>query len=87
MNGVFIRVKVVENNAFVQIELGLEEEDIENEDELDDASQIRPTLKALISPNMWIGYTAQQQRWRNSQRDSDQNRARIKDVLAITRGH
>jgi hypothetical protein len=57
MNDAFIKVQVVENNAFVQIELRLEEKDIENEDELDDASQIRPTLQALSSPNMWIGNT------------------------------
>jgi hypothetical protein len=48
MNDVFIKVQVVENNAFVQSELGLKEDDIENEDELDDISQIRPT---------WIGDT------------------------------
>jgi hypothetical protein len=54
MNDVFINVQVVENNAFVQIEQGLEEEDVENEDELDDASHLRPTIQALNSPNMWI---------------------------------
>ncbi len=47
----------MEDNAFVQIELGLEEEKAENEDELNDVSQIRPTLQALSSPNMWIGDT------------------------------
>ncbi len=57
INNAFIKVQVVENNAFVQIELGLEEEDVENEDELDEISQIRPTLQALSSPNMWIGDT------------------------------
>jgi hypothetical protein len=57
MNDTFIKVQVVENNAFVQIELGLEEEDVENENELDDTSQIRPMLQALSSPNMWIGDT------------------------------
>ncbi len=40
--------------AFVQIELGLEEEDVE---ELKVVSQIRPTLISLNSPNMWIGNT------------------------------
>jgi hypothetical protein len=55
MNHAFIKVHVIENNTFVQIELGLEEEDIENEDELDDASQIRPVLQALSSQDMWIG--------------------------------
>jgi hypothetical protein len=57
MNDAFIKVQVVEDNAFVQIELGLEEEDVENEDEPNDVSQIRPTLQALSSPNMWIGDT------------------------------
>jgi hypothetical protein len=38
--------------AFVQIELGLEEEDVE---ELKGISKIRPTLQALNLPNMWIG--------------------------------
>ncbi len=57
MNDPFIKVQVVENNAFVQIELGLEEEDIENKDKLDDVSQIRPMLQTLRSPNMWIGDT------------------------------
>jgi hypothetical protein len=57
MNDAFIKVQVVEDNAFVQIELKLEEEDVENEDEPNDVSQIRPTLQALSSPNMWIGDT------------------------------
>ncbi len=41
----------------MQIELGFEEEDGENEGEPNDVSQIRPTLQALSSPNMWIGDT------------------------------
>jgi hypothetical protein len=56
MNVASIKAQVVEDNAFVQIELGLEEEDVENEDEPNDISQIRPT-RALSSPNMWIGDT------------------------------
>ncbi len=52
MNDTFIKVQVVEDNAFVQIELGFE-----NEDEPNDVSHIRPTLQALSSPNMWIGDT------------------------------
>jgi hypothetical protein len=40
--------------AFVQIELGLEEEDVE---EVQGLSQIWPNLQALNSPNMWIGDT------------------------------
>ena len=47
----------LQNEAFVQVELGLEEEDVENEDEPNYTSQIRPTLQALNSPNMWIGNT------------------------------
>ena len=54
MNDAFIKVQVMEDNAFVQIELGLEEEDVENEDEPNNVSQIRPTLQALSSPSMWI---------------------------------
>ena len=42
------------NVAFVQIELGLEEEIVE---EVQGLSQIRPTLQALNSLNMWIGNT------------------------------
>ncbi len=42
------------NAAFVQIKLGLEETDVE---EVQGLSQIRPTLQALNSPNMWIGDT------------------------------
>jgi hypothetical protein len=57
MNDPFIKVQVVEINAFVQIEIRLEEKSIENEDELDDVSQIKPMLLALSSPNMWIGDT------------------------------
>jgi hypothetical protein len=49
MNDAFIKVQVVEDNAFVQIELGLKKKDEPN-----DVSQIRPTLQALSSPNMWI---------------------------------
>ena len=56
-NEAFITAPVVENEAFVRVELGLEEEDVDNEDELNDASQIRPTLQALNSPNMLIGDT------------------------------
>jgi hypothetical protein len=41
----------------VQIELGLEEENVENEDEPNVVSQIRPTQHASSSPNMWIGDT------------------------------
>jgi hypothetical protein len=39
--------------AFVQVELSLEDEDVEEKS----LSQIRPTLQALNSPNMWIGDT------------------------------
>jgi hypothetical protein len=57
MNDAFIKAQVVEDNAFVQIELGLEEEEVENEDKPNDVNQIRPTLQALSSPNMLIGDT------------------------------
>ena len=40
--------------AFVQVELCLEDEDVE---ETEGLSQIRPTLQSLNSPNMWIGDT------------------------------
>jgi hypothetical protein len=42
------------NTAFVQVEFGLEDEDVE---ETEGLSLIRPTLQALNSPNMWIGDT------------------------------
>jgi len=42
------------NTAFVQVEFGLEDKDVE---ETEGLSQIRPTLQALNSPNMWIGDT------------------------------
>ena len=46
----FMTAPIVENEAHVQVELGLEEENVE---ELNDASQIRPSLlQALNSPNM-----------------------------------
>ncbi len=57
LNEAFIKAPVVESKSFVQIELGFEEEDVENENEPDDVSQLRPTLQALSSPNMWIGDT------------------------------
>ena len=47
----------MEDEAFVQVKLGLKEEDVDNKDELNNASQIRPTLQALNSSNMWIGDT------------------------------
>ena len=43
------------NGAFVQVELSLEDEDVKEKS----LSQIRPTLQALNSPNMWIGDTGQ----------------------------
>jgi hypothetical protein len=42
------------NAAFLQIELGLEEADVQ---EVQGLSEIRPTLQALNTPNMWIGDT------------------------------
>ena len=43
------------NAALVQVELRLEDEDVEESKGL---NQIRPTLQALNSPNMWIGDTS-----------------------------
>jgi len=42
------------NVAFVQVELGLDDEDVED---TEGVSQIRPTIQALNSPYMWIGDT------------------------------
>ncbi len=53
-NDVEVDYKFYNNAAFVHIELGLEETDVE---EVQGLSQIRPTLQALNSPNMWIGDT------------------------------
>jgi hypothetical protein len=57
----FIKAPTVEDNdvtkALVTIKLGLEEDDIEDSDTPSDVSQIRPTLQALSSPNIWIGDT------------------------------
>jgi hypothetical protein len=44
------------NVTFVQIKLGLKEENVE---EVQGLSQIRPTLQALNSLNMWIGDTGE----------------------------
>jgi len=49
-----VEYKFDNNTAFVQIEFGLEDEDVE---EAEGLSQIKPTLQALNSPNMWIGDT------------------------------
>jgi hypothetical protein len=53
-DGVEVDYKFHSNVAFVQIELGLKEEDVEEGQGL---NRIRPTLQALNSPNMWIGDT------------------------------
>jgi hypothetical protein len=42
------------NTAFVQVEFGLKDKNVE---ETKGLSQIRPTLQALNSLNMWIGDT------------------------------
>jgi len=49
-----VEYKFDNNTAFVQVEFGLEDEDVE---ETEGLSQIRPTLQALNSPNMWISDT------------------------------
>ncbi len=54
VNNVEVDYEFHNNAAFVQVELCLEDEDVE---ETEDLSQIRPTLQALNSPNMWIGDT------------------------------
>ncbi len=47
MNEAFYKAPIIDNivylqnEAFVQVELGLEEEDIENEDEPNDTTQVR----------------------------------------------
>ncbi len=41
--------------AFVQVEICLEDEDVEDTEGI--SQEIRPTLQALNSPNMWIGDT------------------------------
>jgi hypothetical protein len=53
-DGIEVDYEFHSNVAFVQIELELEEEDVE---EVQGLSQIRPTLQALNSPNMWVGDT------------------------------
>ncbi len=53
-NDIEVDYELHNNAAFVQIELGLKETDVE---EVQGLSQIRPTLQALNSPNMWIGDT------------------------------
>jgi hypothetical protein len=57
----FIKAPTVEDNeatkALVTIKLGLEDNNIEDSNTPSDVSQIRPTLQALSSPNIWIGDT------------------------------
>ena len=52
-NDVEVDYEFHNNAAFVQVELSLEDKDVEEKS----LSQIRPTLQALNSPNMWIGDT------------------------------
>jgi len=54
VNDVEVDYEFHNNAAFIQIELSLEDEDVE---EMEGLSQIRPTLQALNSPNMWINDT------------------------------
>jgi hypothetical protein len=53
-NDVEVDYEFHNDTAFVQVELCLEDKDVE---ETEGLSQIRPTLQALNSPNMWIGDT------------------------------
>jgi hypothetical protein len=50
-----VNYKFHNNASFVQIELGLEEEDIDDDVNLIDLNLIWPTLQALNSPNRRIG--------------------------------
>ena len=52
-NDVEVDYEFHNNTAFVQVELCLENEDVEEKS----LCQRRPTLQALNSPNMWIGDT------------------------------
>jgi len=54
VNDVEVDYEFHNDAVFVQVELSLEDEDVE---ETEGLSQIRPTLQALNSPNMWIGDT------------------------------
>ena len=54
VNDIEVDYEFRNNAAFVQVELCLEDEDVE---ETEGLRQIRPTLQALNSPNMWIGDT------------------------------
>ena len=53
-NDVEVDYEFCNDAAFVQVELSLEDKDVE---ETEGLNQIRPTLQALNSPNMWIGDT------------------------------
>ena len=54
VNDVEVDYEFHNDAVFVQVELSLEDEDVE---ETKGLSQIRPALQALNSPNMWIGDT------------------------------
>ncbi len=54
VNDVEVDYEFHNDAAFVQVELSLKDEDVE---ETKGLSQSRPTLQALNSPNMWIGDT------------------------------
>jgi hypothetical protein len=54
VNDVEVDYEFHNDTAFIQVELCLEHKDVE---ETEGLSQIRPTLQALNSPNMWIGDT------------------------------
>ena len=54
-NDIEVEYEFHNNAALVQVELRLEDEDVEESKGL---NQIRPTLQALNSPNMWIGDTS-----------------------------
>ena len=54
VDDVEVKCEFHNNAAFIQVEFNLEDEDVE---EMEGLSQIRPTLQAVNSPNMWIGDT------------------------------
>jgi hypothetical protein len=58
INNAFNKAPIMEDDtaeALFTIELGLEENDIKDNEMPSDGSRIKPTLQALSSPNMWIG--------------------------------
>jgi hypothetical protein len=60
INNAFIKAPIMEDDvaeALFMIKLGLEEDDIEDDETPSDGSRIKSTLQVLSSPIMWIGDT------------------------------